>query len=261
MLTCAIVDDEKLAIERLERLIEQVSKESSEVIKILFKASSCKELEKQLKNHSPDVLFLDIHLVDTLVFDALDKIEYEPYIVFVTAHDDYTIKAFEEGAIDYILKPYTKERIEKTIHRILKSYRKNQQLRSDENINKQPSASHTLEYLKTKLKTKKLPIKLEDDIVLLPISEIIYIEADNKDVIIVTKEGRYRAQFHMYNLEVKLRDDGFIRIHKSYLISVNHISRIKKWFAGSYLVEMSNGDELKISRNYQREFLDLINYH
>lgn len=259
MISCAIVEDEKLAMERLERLLKEISTdilEPSESIEITFTAKSCKELEKLLKKYQPDVLFLDIQLLDAFIFDIIDtlkELEYEVHIVFVTAYDDYAVKAFEEGAIDYILKPVTKERLEITVKRILRTIKK-------ENKKNQDNLLNALEYLRTKIETKKIPIKIEDDIILVPASEIIYIEGDNKDVIIVTQNQRYKTQLHLYNLEDKLKEDGFIRIHKSYLISKNHIRKVKKWFAGSYLLEMSNGDELKISRTYQKEFFKLINY-
>lgn len=242
MFTCAIVDDEKLAVERLARLLNEIDKD----IQILFTANSCEEFEKQIKRYSPTVLFLDIHLVDKLIFDALEHIDYDPYIIFTTAYDEYAIKAFEQGAIDYILKPISKERLELTIDRISKIKKSNKE--------------QVLNYVK-QTKVNKIPVKYEEDIVLIDINDIIYIMADNKNVVIVTSAGEYKYHTQMHVLEEKLRDQGFVRVHKSYLISLNHISRIKKWFAGSYLLEMDNGEEIKISRNYQQELFNQIGYH
>lgn len=250
MLTCAIIDDEKLAVERLVRLLGEISEDIQENIQILFTANSVEEFDEKIKKHSPDLLLLDIRLVNKLIFEVfeniIEKIDYNPYIVFVTAYDEYAIKAFENGAIDYVLKPVSKERLQKTIERVLK--------------NRQSNKSNVLQYIKSQQKSNKLPIKYKDDILLLDISEIIYIMADNKDVLIVTKNGEYKYHTQLHALEEKLQHHGFVKIHKSYLISINHVEKIKKWFGGSYVVQMSNKDEIKISRKYQQEFFKQIGY-
>lgn len=243
MFTCAIVEDEPLALERLTRILREVD----EAISVLFVARSCEELEEQLRRHSPEVLFLDIHLLDDLVFKVVDELDYEPYIVFTTAYDEYAVRAFEEGAVDYILKPITRERVEKAITRI-KKYKKSQSL------------SQVKVFLRNLRNPPKLAVKFGDDIALVDVDEILYAVADNKDVLLVTKLGEMRYPSSMHSLEEKLVEHGFVRIHKSYLVSLKHVKRVKKWFHGTYVVEMSDGEEIRVSRSYQKAFFEAIGY-
>jgi DNA-binding LytR/AlgR family response regulator len=236
MFTCGIVEDEPMAMERIKRLINEIDSN----IKILFEAFNCEEFIKKANLLQPDVLFLDINVGDRLVFEALEHIEYEPHIVFVTAYDEYTLKAFEEGAIDYVLKPISKDRLNKTIERIYKLGLKKQKP----------------EYYISKL--SKLPVKHNDEIYLLDTDEIIYLEANNKIVHIVTKDKIFECTMPLHVLLTKLPSNNFVQVHKSYIISIKHISKIKKWFQNTYIVLMDNNDEIKVSRNYQYNFFKIL---
>ncbi|ODN30736.1 LytR/AlgR family response regulator transcription factor [Fervidobacterium thailandense] len=243
MLTCGIVEDDQISAERLERMLREID----DTIKVLFKVRSCKELIRELKVHSPDVLFLDIHLLDDIVFNVLSELDYEPFVIFTTAYDEYAVKAFEEGAIDYILKPITRERVERALERVRK-------------LRGLHESKQNLDVLRNlKLRTR-LPIQVGEDILFVDTDEIIYAMADNKNVVLVTVRGKMTCKTALHTLEERLVEHGFLRVHKSYLISLRHISKVKKWFHGGYIVQMSNGDEIKVSKGYQRAFLETIGY-
>ncbi|WP_448375744.1 LytR/AlgR family response regulator transcription factor [Fervidobacterium sp.] len=236
MFTCGIVEDESMSMERIKRLLNEIDSD----IKILFEAFNCEEFVKKVNLFQPDVLFLDINVGDKLIFDVLGSIEYEPHIVFVTAYDEYTLKAFEEGAIDYVLKPISKERLSKTIERLIKLGLKKQKP----------------EYYLSQL--SKLPVKYGEEIYLLDTNDIIYLEADNKIVHIVTKEKVFECVMPLHTLLTKLPSKDFIQVHKSYIISIKNISKIKKWFQNTYIVLMNNGAEIRVSRSYQNNFFKIL---
>ncbi|AMW32560.1 two component transcriptional regulator, LytTR family [Fervidobacterium changbaicum] len=238
MFSCGIVEDEPNAMERMKRILKEI--DSS--IDILFESYNCEDFIEKANSIQPEVLFLDINVGDKLIFEVLGKLVYSPHVVFVTAYDEYTIKAFEEGAIDYVLKPVSKERLSKTIERISKIGVK----------------KYSLQYYIQQL--SKLPVKHGDEILLIEIKEIIYLEAENRTVRIITKDGRFECSTPLHTLMNKLPATDFIQVHKSYVISIKHISKIKKWFQGSYIIVLDNGDEVNLSRNYKPEFFRRIGF-
>ncbi|MEJ5258097.1 MAG: LytTR family DNA-binding domain-containing protein [Fervidobacterium sp.] len=231
MITCGIVDDDPVAIERVERLIGEIDS----AFQIVFKATDCSEFVKCANLYKPDVLFLDINISEDTIFGHLERLNYEPHIVFITAYDEYLLKAFEEGAIDYILKPISKERLSKTIDRIKRL-----------GLNRRPNEYYVRQIL-------KLPVKQGESIILVDLKDIIYLEADDKTIKIFTEGETYETSTPLYTLEQKLPADKFVRIHKSYIVSVEHIVEVKKWFQNSYIIVLSDNTELKLSRNYQEE--------
>ncbi|MGQ9856162.1 MAG: LytR/AlgR family response regulator transcription factor [Fervidobacterium sp.] len=231
MITYGIVDDDPVAIERVERLIGEIDS----TFQIVFKTTDCSEFVKCANLHKPDVLFLDINISEDTIFGHLERLNYEPHIVFITAYDEYLLKAFEEGAIDYILKPISKERLTKTIERIKKL-----------GLNRRPN-----EYYVRQM--SKLPVKQGESIILVDLKDIIYLEADDKIIKIFTEDETYETSTPLHTLEQKLPSDKFVRIHKSYIVSVEHIVAVKKWFQNSYIIVLSDNAELKLSRNYQEE--------
>ncbi|RKX52669.1 MAG: hypothetical protein DRP50_07050 [Thermotoga sp.] len=180
--TCGIVEDEPLPLKRLVRILEGYG------VEISFTASSFETAQKLINTEKPDVLFLDINLGEQNAFELLKGIKYEPTVVFVTAYDEYAIKAFEENAIDYILKPYSKERIEKCLNRLRK---KNTPVNSD-----------LIELLEN-LRSRKERIRARDgeDIVLLNPDEIIYAKAEEKRVYIVTDFGKFTYESSLNDLQ------------------------------------------------------------
>ncbi len=237
--TCGIVEDEPLPLKRLVRILEGYGAEIS------FTASSYEDAKKLIEAERPRVLFLDINLGERNVFELLKEVKYEPMVVFITAYDEYAIKAFEENAIDYILKPYSKERIEKCLNRLRKK--------------NTPVNSELIELLEN-LRSRKQRIRARDgeDIVLLNPDEIIYAKAEEKKIYIVADFGKFSYEGTLNDLQKVLPTSEFYRIHKSYIVRIGAVQKIKRWFAGSYIAELIDGTHLKIARNVQKDFLNLF---
>ncbi len=236
-LRCGIIEDEPLSAKRLERLLKEIEPN----IEVLFIASDCQDAIRKCEKCAPEVLFVDINLGDCNAFDILKSISFTPRIVFITAYDEYAVRAFEENAVDYILKPLSEERLRKALDK----------LKSTRDI----SYEATINKLKNAFLFQKFPIKLKDEIIFLDLDEIIYIQADNKRVILITERGNFTCSKTMNSLERDLPHDRFLRVHKSYIVSLKHIAKVKKWFARGYMIEMTNGDQIKISKGYQETFL------
>ncbi len=238
-LTYGIVEDEILPLKRLTRILIKYG------AKISFTASSYEEAKKIINLEKPDVLFLDINLGEHNAFELLREIEYTPNIVFVTAYDEYAIKAFEENAVDYILKPYAEERIKKCLKRL--------------NIKNVYDTSKLIKLLeKLSLTTFQIRARDGEDIILLNPKEIIYAEAKEKKVYLITTAGKFVYDNSLSDLKKILPVKEFYRIHKSYIVRIAAVRKIKKWFAGSYIAELINGTQLKIARSVQKDFLHLF---
>ncbi len=234
----AIIEDEAMARKRLERLIKEIDPQ----VEIAFSAGSCEDALRLLESEPVDGVFLDINLVQCNAFEILEKLSYSPAVIFVTAYDEYAVKAFEEQAIDYILKPVTKERLEVALAR----------------LKKMTNAEKENAYRVAKRFLKKIPIKVGEDIILLDPDDIVYVQADDKKSIFVTKSGSFSQTIPLRKVQEMLPDDVFVRVHKSYIVSLNHIKKISRWFSRGYVIETDTGELIKVSKGYQEEFMRKI---
>jgi DNA-binding LytR/AlgR family response regulator len=165
--------------------------------------------------------------------------------VFITAYDNYAIKAFEENAVDYILKPFSIERLALTIQRV-----------QDLQTRSQP-ATDLLQTLKSALSaieyTRRFAAKMGDDILIIPENEVFYFQAENKYVMLYTDMKKYFIETTLKELEQTIDPALFLRIHKSTIVSLDKIEKLKKWFHGEWMVQLTDTDKtkLKVSRGYQ----------
>ncbi|MBC7525192.1 MAG: LytTR family transcriptional regulator DNA-binding domain-containing protein [Flavobacterium sp.] len=186
----------------------------------------------------PDLIFLDIQMPGKTGFEVLQEIDFFPKIIFSTAYDSFALQAFEVNAIDYLLKPYTKVRFENALQKIKihDSYK-------PENIINLLDAMPIKTYSKTVLVQKgtKLCSILTDD--------IIYIEALDDYAMIYTKDDSFLANKGLGAIHAKLNPELFIRVHRSFVVSIHHIAEINKDIAG-YQIITSNAKKINVSRTY-----------
>lgn len=231
-----IVEDEFHSLERLKTLLNGFTQ-----IDIIGEASDGETAVRIINELKPDLVFLDIQLPVYDGFAVLQKLSVKPKIIFVTSYDQYAIKAFEENAVDYILKPTSKERLEKSIERIMQS------------------ASPIDEQLILLLKKKIFPeyisrfaVKFKEDILIIPEDKVYYFKADNKYLFLATNEREFFYDSVLKNLVNILNPEKFIRVSKSYIVSIDKIARISKWFLSDYSIILSdkNNTSIKIGRKY-----------
>ena len=231
-----LVDDEPLARERMRSLLEL----SGTNLSVVGESGSATEAVQQINAQKPDVVFLDIQMPGLDGFDVVSLLEKpRPYIVFVTAYDQYAIKAFEVFALDYLTKPVRLERLQQCLNRLqdVASLRKNQQSSMEKALeSREEKPLHVL----TAKKGRSIHV--------LDLNEVMYLEASDKLVYAHTASQKYRVDLTLDELENRLTDGRFLRTHRSYLVNITCISELIPWFSGTYELKLSNGTQLSISR-------------
>ncbi|MGH1362939.1 MAG: LytR/AlgR family response regulator transcription factor [Calditrichia bacterium] len=236
-----IVDDEMLA-----RRILNTNMQRHSDIKVVAECENGFEGVKAVQKHQPDILFLDIQMPQINGFEMLELLENPPVIVFSTAYDQYAMKAFQVSAADYLLKPYTPERFDEALHRA-------KLLAEDRSSNRRQ-----LELLERHQESEpsildRIVVKKGSKIVVLPIEEVIRIEAQDDYVMLYTQRGNFLKQKTMTFFENKLATGEFLRIHRSHIIKLSTIRSIEKATRDSYQAVLQDGMTLPISRSgYQK---------
>ena len=239
-----IIDDESLARERLKRLITIYDN-----LELIAEASNGEEGLELIEKHAPDLIFLDIEMPVLNGFEMLSRLKTQPKEIFTTAYDQYAVKAFEEESIDYLLKPIEAERLEKSIKKLEKTA-------------SSTSYDIPLDLLLNKLKIKKdlktLTVKIGDKILLIKLTELSFIEAEDKYVFLHTADGRkHLTDFTITSLEEKL-PDHFVRINRGAIINTDAITEIRKAFNGTLFFIMNNQTKLSSSRGYTQHLKELF---
>ncbi|GGB62466.1 response regulator [Virgibacillus dakarensis] len=224
-----IVDDERYARDELKHLLSNFAS-----IQVVGEADSGSDAVLKALQLQPDVVFLDVEMPKINGMEAaksLRKLKKVPFIIFATAYPEFAAEAFRLEALDYLLKPYDEDQLKQTVQRI-----ENKFLHSQESGD---------------TKFGKLAIESEGEIHYLFPKEILYIYHENKFSKIVTKKDAFQVKITLKELESRLAPYSFFRIHKSYLVNLNYVSRLTPWFNGAYLLELDDSDEkLSVSRNY-----------
>lgn len=225
----AIIDDEKPARSELRFLIQEILPEAD-----ITDIDSGEKALEMLDNHTFDLLCIDINLGDingSILASTARKIQPNVEIVFATAYDNYAEKAFEVDSLYYLLKPFN----EKKVKQMLDKYQqKHEATQFQDNSN---------------IRTK-IPLNIDKKIVLVDLSSIVYIEAQNRMCIIHTDKKEYKEANTLNYFEGKLTDKGFFRIQKSYLINMNFVIELYPWFNNTYCVRMEGFQDvvLPVSR-------------
>jgi len=236
-----IIDDEKLAREIIKKYLAK-----SDNIEIIGECQNGFEALKVVSELKPDLIFLDIQMPKINGFELLELLDNPPAIIFSTAFDEYALKAFEVNAIDYLLKPYSSERfdaaLEKAISRI--SY----------SVNSKPDYSGLKENYENEIEyLNRVVVKKGNDIVIIGVEKIKYLEAQDDYVAVVTDSGKFLKQKTMKYYESKLPQENFVRIHRSYIINLNYMKKIEPMEKENYTAVMVDDEKLPISRSgYQK---------
>ena len=238
-ITCVIVDDEKLARDLLQEYIQQMPN-----LQVLGEASKGKDAVELIDKLKPDLVFLDVQMPGMTGFDVVDEITHDPHVIFCTAYDQYAIKAFEKGAVDYILKPLDQERFKLAVERAMGRMKLEQNnvgelLRNMKTENKSSYDSHIF-------------VQKSEKLLNLPVDEIVYLEASGDYTILSTKNDQFVSSSGIGKLEEILNPETFIRVHRSTIININSLKEIEKHFNGGMVVKMLNGKSFPVSRTYAK---------
>jgi DNA-binding LytR/AlgR family response regulator len=231
-----IVEDETPSRERLKSLLTDYKE-----IELIGEAENGPDAVNLINTIKPDLVFLDIQLPVYTGFEVIQKIKFQPLIIFVTAFDEYAIKAFEANAVDYLLKPTTPQRLKEAIDRIYqRTSQKQDLLLAIKNI------MGKNEY------RKRFTVKNRDEILFIPVEDIYWFHAQDKYVFLHTVDKKYLIEETLRNLEDCLDPEYFIRIHKSIIVNLKKMGRIKRKLNGQYQVQLNDIEQLsfKIGRTY-----------
>jgi two-component system LytT family response regulator len=208
---------------------------------------------KAIQDLKPDVVFLDIEMPKVTGLEMLELLDQPPIVVFTTAYQEYAIKAFELNALDYLLKPFAKERFRKCIEKILERIESKAQDadRIKEFIKEPPLPQGRLD---------RIVVKTINSIKVIPVAEIKYLETQDDYVMIYTHEGKFLKQQTMKYFEHTLDADFFIRIHRSYLINIREILRIEPYEKNGHQIILKGNIALPISRNGYSLLKEKLNF-
>ncbi len=238
-----IVDDEPLARALIKKRLEDYPN-----FQVLDECQDGFEAFKSIGLHQPDLIFLDIQMPRINGLELLEMLEQAPAVIFTTAFDSYAMKAFDNNAIDYLLKPITKERFDKAIQKCLQ-----QNVSSNiQNINKLIDSNVNDNY------QNRIVVKDKGNIRIIPADEIHYIEANDDYVKIVSKEGSYLKKNTLSNLEKSLDPKQFVRVHRSYLMPVKQLMSIEPYEKNSQIAILHCGMKLPISQSGMLRLKDIL---
>jgi two-component system LytT family response regulator len=229
-----IVDDEELARKLLREMLS-----SHPEIEIAAECGNGMEAVKATTEHKPDLLFLDVQMPKLTGFDVLELIERDNVgVIFVTAYDQYAMKAFEVHAVDYLLKPFSRERFEAALERA-----KHQKPKKEVDAAELAAAARpTGEY------AERIVVKDGTKVTLIPVLKLDYAEALDDYVSLATEGKKHLKQQTISGLELALDPRLFVRIHRSYLVNLERVTRIEPYGKDSKVAILANGVRLPVSR-------------
>jgi len=238
MITTIIVEDELPALERLSGML----KDQPEIQQV-GTARTGQEAAVLIDSLKPQLVFLDIQLPDLSGLDLLHILSHRPLIIFTTAYNQYAVQAFELQAVDYLLKPFSQDRLTAALQRVREKISQNSSsLTEIKNL--------LANYGMSKEHLTRIPSRVGDKIYILTDDDIIYLASEDRLVFAYLYETKFLVNYTLDELQARLNPNKFFRIHRSTLANLNYIAMIEAWFAGGYKTKMKDkkGTELIISR-------------
>jgi len=196
---------------------------------------------KSIQQHKPDIIFLDIQMPKINGFEMLELIDDPPAVIFTTAFDEYAIRAFETHAVDYLLKPFSRERVSKALDKWLEQQSTTEQKAAT--VSLLESVAHSPS------QTERVVVKTGGRIKIIPLPEIQYLEAADDYVRIVTAEGSYLKKKTMNYFEGILDPKLFARTHRSYIVNVQQITRIDAYEKENQVAILTTGVKIPVSKS------------
>jgi two-component system LytT family response regulator len=245
-----LVDDEPLAREMIREMLED-----DRDVEIIGECVNGAEAVAAIGELTPDLLFLDVQMPEASGFEVLETLKNGdmPHVIFVTAYDQYAVRAFEVHALDYLLKPFDRERFEASWQRAKEQILKDKNGRRDERI------LTLLEELKAGSKyLERLVIKSGGRVFFLEACDIDWIEAEGNYVSVHSGKKSHLLRETISSLETQLDPKKFRRIHRSAIVQLDKIKELQPWFHGEYRIILHSGAQLMLSRNYRENLQEAL---
>ena len=235
-----IVDDERLARKELKTLLSDHS-----FIEVIEECANADEAKKTIEKERPDLVFLDIQMPEKTGFDLLEELDYTPNIIFVTAYDEFAIKAFEVNAFDYILKPVDPERLSNTLSKIKEEI---------ENEEKEvlPISDEKLTY------GDKIFIKDGERCWFVKLEDIRYFESVGNYIKVFFDDNKPLLLRSLNKIEERLEEKQFFRTNRKNIVNVAWVNKVDNWFSGGLKLTLKSGEEIEVSRRQAQKFREIM---
>ena len=236
-----IIDDERLAREELKSILVDFIE-----IEIVDEAQNGQEGIEKIKQHKPDLIFLDVSMPGMTGFEMLKQLDDAPQVIFITAFDEHALKAFDMQAIDYILKPIDPERLSQAIKKVYSEHAEidDSDFSARANILLDPA--------------DKVFIKDGEKCWFIELNRIRMMESDGNYVKVYFDQFRPMVLRSLNNFETRLNPEYFFRANRKFIINLNHVVVIETWFNGGLKVELSKGEKIEISRRQAIRFKEVF---
>jgi two-component system LytT family response regulator len=241
MIHAVVADDEVLARQKLRQLLRD-----DRDIEIVGESATALETIELVRAANPELLFLDIHMPGMDGFDVLGALSAQierpaPRVIFTTAYDQYAVRAFEVNAVDYLLKPFTSERLRAAIQRVREQPQPRQQ-DNDSGNEAKPAVNFY---------TNRIVFKSRGRILFLPVSDIRWIGAEGNYVRLSTAMETHLLRETMAHLEERLDPRGFLRVHRSFIVNLKYVKEVRREGNGDSVVIMDSGQKVALGRSYR----------
>jgi two-component system LytT family response regulator len=245
-----IVDDEPLARERIRDMLK-----NDPEVELLDECANARDAIAAVLKHTPDLLILDVQMPGKNGFAMLEELgpERTPPVIFLTAYDQYAVRAFEVYALDYLLKPFDQERFDKAMRRA-KAH-----IRSSESEDLSQRLLAALEQIKSRpTYLERLVIKNNGHLFFLKTEEVNWFEAEGNYVRLHAGKESCLLRDTISSLETQLDPKKFVRVHRSAIVNIDRIQELQPWFHGEYRILMQDGAQLTLSRSYRDKLNELL---
>jgi DNA-binding LytR/AlgR family response regulator len=234
------VEDELNSLERLKSVLA-----GQPEVEVIGEAKDGLQAIDMIDELKPELIFLDIHMPGASGFEVLARINHKPMVIFMTAYDEFAVKAFDANALDYILKPSTATRIAEAVTRAVERRR----VVDDQLLATLRAAAGQAGYL------RRFAVSRADEILVIPESEVYCFRAEDKCVLLCTYKEQHFFDMTLKELESRLDPAVFCRIHKSHIVALDKVRKIQRWFHGDLVVQLEDAEKnnLKVGRSYRDE--------
>ncbi len=248
-----IVDDEPVARKVLREELELLN-----IVEVIDEADNGEVALRKISASKPDLVFLDIQMPVMGGFELLDQLHggYLPAVIMVTAYDQHAIRAFEAGAIDYLLKPISQQRLLQAVNRAKRISRSPLQVAVNLAQLQEISSATT----QTSRRVRKIVGRLGEEYFLLSLSEVQAFQAEGDTTWIITSKQRYVATQNLRSIEERLRNTSFRRIHRSALVNIEQIRKMSMITSQRWLMTLNNGQEFIVSKRQARNVRDVLDW-
>lgn len=242
-----IIDDEELARKLIRTFLQKYPD-----IEVVGECGNGFDGLKLIQELNPDLLFLDIQMPKITGLEMLELMEHYPAVIFTTAYDQYAVKAFELNAVDYLLKPFSRERFEASLQKVLDK-------RSSETLSSSKEKYNALTDEKVDF-LNRIVVKTGNKVKIIQVDDILYIEAQDDFVMIFTSEGKYLKGKTMKYYEAHLYPDDFIRVHRSYIVRADQILHIEPYEKDSHILILKCGSKLPVSKSGYSKLREVLKF-